>query len=416
MVTRGVLLTSAALIAVPTLSVSLITLLTTKSNNPYILLGYGLVIGLISVGPLTKGLMESDLISTQLGIKVMVIAVLAEVLGILAFNSILNLNLLTIMASLALLYFVYRIGRRIFILFTHEVDRVFLASEASFAIIDGLIIITGYLAEYLKFSAALTSLLLGVTASSYLRERPDYIEKLRAFTYGFLEPLFFAGIGLYMSRIDLTVLALFITMFPITLITKVLVGYTAVKNWRLSFAFLSKGGVDAALLISLYPLLSSYDLPHLYGVGLLTIMASALLTSVTFYGRGVRRVKPSFWNLKVSDVMILGGWVLENVNLLRVSSLLLLYPAVVVVDQDGEPVGYISAQDLIHLNPRDYRDIKAAEVYRWPVPIVRKDYSVRRLIEMIGELDIPVVAVVNEHGKIIGIVDPHALLSKLLRH
>ncbi len=376
-------------------------------------LGIGVLLGLISVGPLTKGLIDGGIIASPIGMRLLIIGIISEVAGILMFNSLLNLNLLSIALSVIFIVLTYRVGKILFKVLEDKIDRLFVAGEFSFALIVSMILILGYTAEYAGFNAALISLLLGIAASNYLKERPDHIEKLRAFTFGFFEPLFFAGIGLYMTRLSIDLLGIALAILAILISLKVITGYIAVRSLKYSLSLLSKGGVDAALLLALYPTLTANNVPELYSVSLLVMVTSSILSSMAFIGSKLSRKKKfKPWSLKISDLMVIGGWVSEDDKISTITKLLLIYPGVVVVDRDSRPIGFITPHDIMYVDPENFERVKASEIYRWPVPIIDKNSSILKALDMFHKTDVPVAAVVDENGRICGVVILNNIVSQ----
>jgi len=59
------------------------------------------------------------------------------------------------------------------------------AREIVFSLIVALVLLSGYLGQLLKFNAGIVALFLGFVAQKYFKERPEMLERLHAFTYGF---------------------------------------------------------------------------------------------------------------------------------------------------------------------------------------------------------------------------------------
>ncbi len=215
------------------------------------LIAYGLVMAIVSLGPLIHALIETGLISSKEGATVVKVGVLAEAGGIILFNMVYGgFNLYSMIATPLFFAAIYVFGRRLLTRLLYLVEDVVSAKEAPFAVIVALVLTASYLAELIGFNAAVTALLLGLFASSYLEERPAYMERLRAFTFGFFEPLFFAGIGLKVPRLDPATLSLTLLIAGVTALPKLV----TVAAWGLmpaGLAVLAKGGVDAALLLTL---------------------------------------------------------------------------------------------------------------------------------------------------------------------
>lgn len=386
-------------------------------------IGIGIVMGIISVGPMIKVMIETGELSKPQSLRMVKIALLAEIIGILLFNglkeNIVNL-LVTIPITFILVLVLYISGKKVLPRFLHAVEHVAWAGEASFASIVALILTTGYLAELLGFNSAVVSLMLGVFASTYLKERPDYMEKLKAFTYGFFEPLFFAGIGLYVESI--THRALFIAMLLITIsaLTKIFVGKMIFRDRsKQLFLLLSKGGVDAALLASMINIRNTglQITNELYSGGILAITTLALLSVLPLRSSTPRLTSSnkSFWGQKVKNLTLQPIYATLEDDLGKIATLLTEYPSVVVV-KDGRPMGYITQSDLIYISPEVMDRLKLASLEPFkPVPIVRENSTVFEALQKIHDAEANVIAVVDENGQIRGVLYASQILNTFIK-
>ncbi len=383
-------------------------------------IAFGIVMGIVSLGPLTRALIDSGLIATSTGLTVMRIGLMAEVGGILAFNAVYAGKLFPNAITTPLFFAaIYTFGRKLLTRFLYTIEDLISAREAPFAVIVALVLTASYIAELIGFNAAVTALLLGFFASSYLEERPAYMERLKAFTYGFLEPLFFAGIGLKAPSLDPASLVL-IGAVTIAAAAPKLLTAAAAGLMPTGIALLAKGGVDAALLLTLY------EAPHgakihsipsqLYSAGVFSMLLLSVLMALGLRSvqAPVRRTEKEPWRMRIGELGLGYDVVRKSDNLLTVSMFLSASQsgAVVVIDEEGRPVGYITAADLIYISPSDMKRLTAEEVMRENVPIVK---VTDRVVELLKEhiMAEPVVAVVDEDGRLVGTINPHRVLQKL---
>ena len=384
-------------------------------------LAIGIIMGIVSVGPMIKTLIETGELRKETGIRLVTLGILAETLGIILFNAVgesLSESIKTFLVTVGFLVALYYVGKRAFPGILHLVERTSWAGEASFAMIIALILTTGYLAEIIGFNAAVVSLLLGVFASNYLKERPDHMEKLKAFTYGFFEPLFFAGIGLYMTHLDINSLSTAAVLVGVLMLTKM--GVTKLYDTRLGknhlFLILAKGGVDAALLASLLTKESTSGMPpQLYSASVIAIISLAIISALPFRGVSSPKVRrdASFWGQPVKALNHLPIYVDIGDTLRKASSLLAEYPSLIVV-KNGEPVGYITQSDLIYIDPELASKLRIAVLEPFkPVPIVSENDTLYKAMVKLYETDSNVVAVVDEHGYIKGALYARQILESL---
>lgn len=165
----------------------------------------GIVAGMSSAGPLSRLLTDTGLARTTDGTtifsEVLVIEVAAVVVYSFVFDlagkavSIVTLSLTAAELGAAILGIVV-FGRYVMVPLLERVEARFKSREAVFAMIIAILLITGFVGQVTGFNAAIVALFLGLLMQKFLAARPVLMEKLRSFTYGFFEPLFFAGIGL----------------------------------------------------------------------------------------------------------------------------------------------------------------------------------------------------------------------------
>ena len=405
---------TAAILALTTFSVASTLHVMTHALPLNALLAYGLVMAIVSLGPLVHTLIDTGFISTEEGVTIIKMGALAEAIGIILFNMVYGgFNLVTVVTTPLVFLAVYLFGRRLLTRILYIVEDYISAKEAPFAAIVALVLTASYLAELLGFNAAVTALLLGIFASEYLSERPAYMERLRAFTYGFFEPLFFAGIGLNMPRFTASVATLTVLLAGVTALPKLSV-IAAAGLMPAGIAILAKGGVDAALLLTLYTEMHGEMPGSLYGAGVSSMLLLSTLMALAMRRYVKRESRRELWRMRVGELPLSYDVVRVNDNLLTVSMLLSLGSsgAVVVIDEEGRPVGYITASDLIYVSPRDMRRLKARDVMRTDIHIVHLNERVSELLKE-HVMSQPVIAVVDEDGRIVGTLNPQKLLRML---
>ena len=170
----------------------------------------GIVAGMASAGPLTRLLTETGLARTDEGTSIFSQVLIIEIGAVVVFSFIYDLAgkpfvwesfvLIAAELSVAILGIVL-FGRYVMIPLLEFVERKFESREAVFAIIIGILLITGFIGQLTGFNSALVALFLGLLLQKFFANRPLLMTKLHAFTFGFFEPLFFIGIGLYFVQL-----------------------------------------------------------------------------------------------------------------------------------------------------------------------------------------------------------------------
>ncbi len=385
----------------------------------YQALSIGVVMGIIGVGPVVKALMERGELGTWWGARVVAIGLLSEILGVLLFNASREKPAEILFGVISILPFLLALnylGRTVLPSLLHYVERFSWAGEAPFAVIIALILTTGCIAEAIGFNAAIVSLVLGVFASNYLRERPEHLEKLRAFTYGFMEPLFFAGIGMRVSVISGNTLALALLITVSAGLSKLLIAKIAMReSISKSLIMLYKGGIDAALLASMLSTENSVLSGGVYSASVLAMLMMTLIPAIKNRCPFPHPPKHnlSFWGTRITHFKLHPAQVECNESLRKAAILLSEYPSIVVV-RDGRPLGCLTQSDLIHVDPSLMTEIRVAnlEPYK-PIPIVPSTASILEAVRRMHEIESPAAAVVNSDGKLVGVVYARDILMEL---
>ncbi len=402
------ILLSIAILSLPSLAIALfaIEMLGLELQAS---LGLGTVIALVSAGPLMKLLLaKGSLENSDLGL--MRIGLLAEVMGLIVFNVLIQgFSFLRLLETVVFVGIVFLVGRRMFDDFLLFIERHIHVKEAPFAFIIALVVMTGYIAELIGFNAAVTALLLGAFLSEYMQIRPLYLERVRAFTYGFLEPLFFIGIGIYAARFRARDALFALVFFVVPSSLKVVLATSYGFKLRESIAFLAKGGVDVALLLALLQGgLIGYDV---YTSALLAILASVITASLAYRVKERSRDIPRQRLVDLRPELII---IDENESAEYAARLVAEKGAAVVVDRFMRPVGYIVAEDFATVNPRMLRRIPVKLFMRTEVPVVSSDTTISEILADPPLLHEPIIAIVNHKGEVVGTITPRKLLALLL--
>ncbi len=368
---------------------------------------YASAIALISLGPLAKILLEAEHGLTGRVLSALRVGLLAELAGILVFNSFYHgLTVYSLIATTAFIAGIIIVGRTYLEKALRAIERVLAVREAPFAIIVALVLLAGYLAELLGFNAAITALMLGVFASTYLHERPAYLERIRAFTYGFLEPLFFAGIGLYMQRPSMEALVDSAILLAMILPPRIVAATGLGFPLRESLILGAKGGIDAAMLLALY-LAHRISGLH-YSAGIVVVLVSTVLAGTSIRTHGPR---PELWRMRLRDLE-LGHDAIYYMEKASYAAKLLSSKGVLVVVGDGyRPIGYIVAEDLVGV-PYDYLETIPVRLFtRLELPVVEEDTLVADLLADPSIVHEPIIAVVDREGRLVGTIKPEQLLA-----
>lgn len=410
--TRQELLYSATMLSLSTVLVALAVHLLGFLPGWREALALGVVLALISSGPLAKIVLGREDVSEK-ELSIMRIGLLVEVEGLVLFNALVageNIVWQLVLSSVFVL-FVFLVGRHYLTIIFHAIERYLAVREAPFAMIVALVLMTGYIAEAIGFNAAVTALLLGMFLSEYLEERPLYLERISAFTYGFLEPLFFIGIGVYATRISVRGLGVSVLLFALAALPRILVARLQGLRATQGLVYLAKGGVDAALLLSL--LQEGHIGYPLYTVTLFAIILSIIAASLESASMHVHR--PETLRHRVVDLELDTDIAHIDMPAEAAARLVAEKGALVVVDDNLRPVGYVTAKDFVEVDPSLLRNIPLRFFLRKEVPIVHKDKTIQEVLSDISLITEPIIAVVDDEGKVLGTLRPRKLLGALLR-
>ncbi len=371
-------------------------------------LAYSLAVSMISLGPLMKLLAERGI--DEKALRLLRVGLLVELSALIMFNSVFKgFNILIFIETMAVAAAVLWLGRILLARALHRIEKHLAAREAPFALIVAMVIMTGYIAEALGFNAAVTALLLGIFAADYLVRRPAYLERIRAFTYGFLEPLFFAGVGLYAARPTFSELADVAIMFTILVLSRLAGGLLLGVSGKEQLALLAKGGVDAAMLMSLVQL--GLVSEGLYTAGVTVLVAATIVSG--FHAPGLKPA-PELWRTRVADLPLDHAAVYYREPAIHAARIVARRSAAVVVDEEYKPIGYVVAEDLVEVDPRLLEKLPTFIFSRPEVPVVNKNELVAEVLSDPSMVHEPIIAVVDDDGTLIGTITPRDLLEQVM--
>lgn len=377
-----------------------------------------------SAGPLTRMLMDVGLTSSKVGNTIFNQVILVEILFVVLFVIFQDINqlLITIIEVSLVLVFILIFGRFISNIL-EKIESYFKVREIEFASIITLILILGYFSSIYKFNSAIAAFFLGILLKDYLKDRPELLERLHAFTYGFFEPLFFLGIGLYVSIVNLNIIALSILLFITIISSKILAGFISAKLVDVepkvnAIATSVKGGVDSSLLLTALTLGYINNLE--YSFSILSISISALIIPIIFQKVYNIKIKDTKIKIKlsqeISNLQIKPLYVTCKESLREVISKITErgVRGIVVVNDDMRPLGYISVQTLLEIDPELYEKIKACEITLEEVPIEYERVKVIDILRKFRETERPVIAIVNNKGELITTIYERELMRFLI--
>jgi len=377
-------------------------------------------LAMTSVGPLTRLLMDLGLSKQKLGITIFNQSVFNEILAVILFAIFTKFNLISIISIIALVIVIYLLGSRISRLL-ELIEGYIKVREIEFATIISIIFLIGYVAEALNFNSAIAALFLGFLLRDYLKDRPYLLERLRGFTYGFFEPLFFVGIGLYFVKISVQLLITSSILFVAIVSSKFFAGFITSKIVNIDpiingLGTSIKGGVDSSLLVSALTsgLISSFQ----YSFSVLSIVFATLLFPLLFrlrYGKPkteevkVNLQQPVIKVIKNTTVAYCYQTLRQVIDILNEKG----YRGIVVVDDNMRPIGYISVSQLLEIDPADYETLRVCDIDKIEVRTLDKDSKIIDVLRLFRESEDPVVAIVDKKGQLITVVYERELLRIL---
>jgi len=413
-------------------------------NQPTEAIVIGIVAGMSSAGPLSRLLTDTGLARTDEGTaifsQVLVIEVAAVVLFSFVFDlagktiTLLSVTTTAVELAAAILGIVV-FGRYIMVSLLEMVETHFRSREAVFAIIISILLIAGFIGQITGFNAAIVALFLGLLMQKFLAGRPVLMEKLRAFTYGFFEPMFFAGLGLYFVRVTPILIVSGLAIFGAALASDAAVGAASagffhVDRWRNAFGTCVNGGVDAALLVSAFTAGAALISGFIYsataiGIALLSLTAPLLfsrrahLVSIDHeVGTQRRVVKQHLQSMTASEICktLPTVAVRDDEPVIEAFKRIVELDArgVIVLNRSGRPVATLLMRDVTGLTEREMVHMRVSEAPLAEVVRVRESEPGLNLTDIFRETNIPVVAVVDERGRLVGTILEREILRRLV--
>ncbi|MCY0858911.1 MAG: cation:proton antiporter [Sulfolobaceae archaeon] len=387
---------------------------------------FAVPLAMTSAGPLTRLLMDTGLSNTEIGNAIFRQVIYVEIVFVILFALFENLSrfFITVVEVSLIIILILLIGRFVSKLL-EKIEAYFKVREIEFASIVSLILIVSYIASIYMFNAAISAFFLGLLLRDYIHDRPEISERLHAFTYGFFEPLFFLGIGLYVSQIDITTFIFALLIFSILISSRFLSGYLAslVINVRSDVNAIGtsvKGGVDSSLLLSAFTL--GYVTSKEYSIGILSISMVALVIPILFRrvykGSEIISSKSKIkLSSTVKDIDIKPLYAKCNENLRSLINKIDERGArgIVIVDDNMRPLGYVSVATLLEIDPSKYEEMSACDVQIEEVPIDDENTKIIDILRRFRETESPVIAIVNSKGELITTIYERELLRYLVK-
>ncbi len=400
----------------------------------------GIVTGMSSAGPLTRLLSDTGLNKTEEGNKIFQQVVTIEISAVILFSFFADLhnrpidfaNVFAIAVELvASLLLVILFSRYVLIKLLAKIDHTSRAHETVIAVVVGFVFVLGFIGQLYGFNSAIIALFMGIILRDFVNDRPIVAEKVSAITYGFFEPLFFVGLGLYFVKITVPLIILGLSVFIIGILFKPLSGLAASKimktdPWRNSLGTSVNGGVDAALLVVALSLslVNRYDYSAIMiAITLLTLVVPLLFNIKAPVVQGRKSnyiweiISAEFKNLKTSDISSSFPSVAVDWN----SPISLAFKmctdlnarAVIVTSSGGRILGQLRLSDMVTLGENKLHTLQVYEGSIVPATKVKGDSPATELIEIFREYDPPLVAVVDRNGKFIGTILEREILKHL---
>ncbi|MFP3229075.1 MAG: cation:proton antiporter [Nitrososphaeria archaeon] len=400
-----------------------------------------IAVSMVSAGPLSRTLQEVRAGSATERARVFVEALAMEVSAVLAFSmlsvrsgGILESALILASVVLGILAFGrFGLGRIL-----SAAEGHLRTMEVVFSILVGFVLLLGFLAQTVGFNSAMAAFFLGVFASDYLRRNVYLLEKMRAITYGFFEPMFFFGLGLYFVRVDYGIAILGLGLFALAMSIKFVLGSQMARLIRVGglrnfFAIAHEGGVDGAIMLTALQL--GLVGGAAYSSAMLAILLMAIIAPLGYGGRSAlarHRPTPSLEFVRYE----LEGVTAEELSRTlptvyaregdsvrdALSSAQELDARVMVLVDDSMRVrGFVNVHDLFRAAASGWMDSSVSEAMSasgsqvHPVPTVGRAESASRALEIFRSSDAQVVAVVDADGRLVGTILERELLRYLFR-
>ncbi len=422
-------------------AITIVALLLFREIIPALVIG--IVAGMASAGPLTRLLTDTGLARTDEGTAIFSQVLVIEIAAVIVFSFVYDLagKPFTV-ASIALISVelvaaivgIVLFGRYVMIPLLGYVERHFNSREAVFAILIGIVLVTGFIGQLTGFNSAIVALFLGLLLQKFFANRPALMSKLHAFTYGFFEPLFFIGLGLYFVRVTPVLLVFGVVIFASALFIDSSIGAVSarifrVNAWKNAFGTCVNGGVDATLLVTALTasvaLISGFTYSATaIGIALLSLTAPLLfrlrapIVKVD-QGEGEKEIVRQQLNQltakeisKALPTVSISGDKPVQMALRRILDM--DARAIVVIDDENKPIGTLLLRNAMSLSNRELRTLKVSDVL-WDEPIVvGESEPALSLAALFREKNIPIIAVVDANGALEGTIMEKEILRVIV--
>ncbi|MCG3108553.1 hypothetical protein L3N51_00835 [Metallosphaera sp. J1] len=380
-----------------------------------------------SVGPLTRLLMDTGLVKTDMGRRLFYQGTLVEIISVILFAivsksgqpvQVIRQTLEIVILFLIIFFVGPRIARAL-----EGIEGFIKVREVELAFLLSVIMVTGYIAEIFGFNSAIAALFLGFLLRDYLRDRPDLREKMHGLTYGFFEPLFFVSIGLYFAPLNLYIASVGLTLALLVFVSKFLSGYITsflVKEDGIvnGLGVTTKGGVDSSLLIS--ALVSGYLGQTQYSYSALAITMIALVVPLLFKAKvrgvgGAEESRPGF-NQRLGSLTGITPLYVDAETTLRETINKMTERgarAIIVVDGERRPMGHITVQQLLEIDPSMYSVLRAGDLELNETVIMEDTQRVIDALRKFRSTESAVIAVVDREGRLVQTIYERELLRIL---
>jgi len=438
---RRTLLISLIEFAVRFLGITILAYLLFQDLLPAVVVG--IVAGMSSAGPLSRLLTDTGLARTHEGTAIFSQVVVIEIAAVVLFSFVYDLaGTAVTLGSVALVAgevaltvgSIILFGRYVLVPLLEKVESHFQSRESVFAITVAIVLVAGFLGQITGFNSAIVALFLGLLLQDFFAARPVLTEKFHAFTYGFFEPLFFVGLGLYFVQVTTGLLVLGVAIFLVALALDAVMGavsarFFGVEVWKNAFGTCVNGGVDAALLVSALTASVALVSGYTYSAAAIGIAMLSLTAPLLFRLRappvavdheaGVRNIVRQELNTLTADEIskTLPSVAVRDTDLVRDAvrkCIELDARAACVVNAKGKPVGTLIVRDAMALGRRDMAALRVKDTdLAMPLRVHQKE-SALPLANLFKETNIPIVAVVDEEGKLVGTILEREILRRMV--
>ncbi len=403
----------------------------------------GIVAGMSSAGPLSRLLTDTGLARTHEGTAIFSQVVIIEIAAVVLFSFVYDLagtaisilSIAIVAAEVALTVGgIILFGRYVLVPLLEKVESHFESREPVFAITVAVVLVTGFLGQYTGFNSAIVALFLGLLLQDFFAARPVLTEKFHAFTYGFFEPLFFVGLGLYFVQVTTNLLLVGLAIFAAAIALDAFMGAVSARSfdvevWKNAFGTCVNGGVDAALLVSALTasvlLVSDFTYSATaIGIALLSLTAPLLFRlrapPVTVDREsGVRKiVRQELDSLTADEISkTLPTVAVQDTDSVRDAlrkCVDLDARAASVVNKSGKPVATFLVRDAMNLQRREMAALRVRDTDLGMPLKVDGQVSALSLAKLFRETNLPVLAVVDAEGKLVGTILEREILRRMV--